>query len=469
MVTNIKLHKQHAKKPKKSSRKGWMTILGVFVGIYIIFAIFLIKSFATSPEAVGNKGQEHMVVNPTHPSHTPDDFKHDDDAKDPLIPQPSDLDPEITDHSTDHDTDDSTDEGTTEPAIPSVTKHRLLKDELYENDKVSLNYNVFTFYYAWYDAPFDSPDGKKHDYMHWNHQILDDHKHICVPPEEIGANVYPSLGLYSSYDEEMTDVHFQMIADSGIGVVVISYWPDITGSESQGSTVSDDLMDMLFRVAQKHSLKVSIHLEPFKGRSLKSMTKVMKHISDRWGKHASIHKIDGRISYFVYDSYLVSKSTWSKLVSTTRGKPHAPYLIGLLVKSTDIQLLTDFDALYSYFAVDGFTYGSTSRHWRGFVERGSQKFIPCVGPGYIDEKIRPWNRRNTRTRSREYYRKMWDAAIASGAEMIAITSFNEWHEGTVIEPALCDKNGYVKCANNDNEVVYLDQTRLHVSRFSSKD
>jgi hypothetical protein len=30
---------------------------------------------------------------------------------------------------------------------------------------------------------------------------------------------------------------------------------------------------------------------------------------------------------------------------------------------------------------------------------------------------------------------MWRAAIASGADQVTITSFNEWHEGTQIEPA----------------------------------
>ena len=30
---------------------------------------------------------------------------------------------------------------------------------------------------------------------------------------------------------------------------------------------------------------------------------------------------------------------------------------------------------------------------------------------------------------------MWRAAIAAHADVVTITSFNEWHEGTQIEPA----------------------------------
>jgi hypothetical protein len=60
--------------------------------------------------------------------------------------------------------------------------------------------------------------------------------------------------------------------------------------------------------------------------------------------------------------------------------------------------------------------------------------LPSVGPGYDarrgsdDPHVKP--RRNGAT-----YDAMWRAAISSGADQVTITSFNEWHEGTQIEPA----------------------------------
>jgi hypothetical protein len=59
---------------------------------------------------------------------------------------------------------------------------------------------------------------------------------------------------------------------------------------------------------------------------------------------------------------------------------------------------------------------------------------PSVGPGYDarrgsgDPTIKP--RRNGAT-----YDHMWRAAIAARADRVTITSYNEWHEGTQIEPA----------------------------------
>ena len=59
-----------------------------------------------------------------------------------------------------------------------------------------------------------------------------------------------------------------------------------------------------------------------------------------------------------------------------------------------------------------------------------------VGPGYNDTLIRPWNDRNTRSRNKgKYYEDMWRRAIRANPHSISVTSYNEWGEGTQIEPA----------------------------------
>lgn len=51
--------------------------------------------------------------------------------------------------------------------------------------------------------------------------------------------------------------------------------------------------------------------------------------------------------------------------------------------------------------------------------------------------MRPWNEANTQERNDgAYYRDYWAHALNTQPEIVSITSFNEWHEGSQIEAAV---------------------------------
>ena len=165
---------------------------------------------------------------------------------------------------------------------------------------------------------------------------------------------------------------------------------------------------------------------------------------------------------YVYDSYVTPAKEWSRVLGPTgplsvRGTAVDAFVVGLLVRRRDINDLkvAHFDGWYSYFATDGFTEGSTTARW-GEIERAARRegkvFVPAVGPGYADMRIRPWNGANQRDREGgEYFRRMWERARALGGDFISVTSYNEWHEGTSIEPAAADKTITVSAANLETE------------------
>ena len=132
-----------------------------------------------------------------------------------------------------------------------------------------------------------------------------------------------------------------------------------------------------------------------------------------------------------------------------------------------------FDGFYTYFATEVFTYGSTPANWPTLAEwaRGSGKlFIPCVGPGYDDTRIRPWNAENTRPREGgAYYDRAFEAAIDAGPDLIGITSFNEWHEGTQIEPAVPKAIDGFRYEDYRPRAAdyYLERTRFWVEQYEA--
>jgi len=127
---------------------------------------------------------------------------------------------------------------------------------------------------------------------------------------------------------------------------------------------------------------------------------------------------------------------------SVRGTTLDGIFLGLIVDRSHLDQLfrCGFDGYYTYFASDLFSYGSTRSNWAFLAARAREMgvlFVPSVGPGYDDVRIRPWNAKNTCDRQHgAYYENGFKAAINSHPDMITITSFNEWHEGTQVEEAV---------------------------------
>ena len=172
-------------------------------------------------------------------------------------------------------------------------------------------------------------------------------------------------------------------------------------------------------------------------------------------------------------------------------------------------LNSGFDGFYTYFAAKKFTDGSTpEKSWNVMAKWSIENnllFVPSVGPGYDDTRIRPWNSKNKKLRDGgKYYKSFWDVimninkqsvkvqSIDNGKseekeekkdgkdgngnskvaiEYVSITSFNEWHEGTQIEESVkkTSKNGfeYSNFEHEGGSDAYMKLTHKFGSEFIS--
>lgn len=172
----------------------------------------------------------------------------------------------------------------------------------------------------------------------------------------------------------------------------------------------------------------------------------------RYGSHSAFYRYKNSMGkslplFYIYDSYLTSPEAWAHLLTqngphSIRNTPYDGVFIALLVEESHTHdiLAAGFDGMYTYFASNGFSFGSSHQNWKAvknFCDTNNLMFIPSVGPGYIDTSIRPWNNHNTRNRvNGKYYETALQAALTVRPEIVSITSFNEWHEGTQIEKAV---------------------------------
>ncbi|KAK2854758.1 hypothetical protein Q7C36_006627 [Tachysurus vachellii] len=348
-----------------------------------------------------------------------------------------------------------------------------------------VSYDVHIFYYSWYGNP--QTDER---YLHWDHILVPhwDPKIAAsyprgrhVPPEDIGSSFYPELGPYSSRDPEVLEYHMEQISTAGAGVVVLSWYP--LGLADDHGEPFEDLVPWILDAALRHNLKVAFHIQAYKGRTNHSLHNNVKYIIDRYGDHGAFYRFrisNGKVLplFYIYDSYLTPTEAWADLLTSTgfhslRGTQYDGFFIALIVdeKHKHDILAGGFDGMYTYFASNGFSYGSSHQNWEGlkaFCDGNNLLFVPCVGPGYIDTSIRPWNNHNTRNRvNGRYYETGLQAALNVRPEIVSITSFNEWHEGTQIERAVPKKTirrVYLDYQPHEPD-LYIELTRTWVEQF----
>ena len=341
----------------------------------------------------------------------------------------------------------------------------------YEGADGRVSRRAHAFYYPWYGNP--QTDGA---YAHWNMtQVVKEGRPVRYPGgDDIAANFYPQLGCYSSDSEADIAAHMRMLRRAGVGVLSTSWW----GIDDY----TDRILPKLLDGAAKYGIKVCFHIEPFRGRNARTTREAIVYLIDKYGSHPAFYRYgegQGRPLFYVYDSYLTPAQEWATTLSpdgaaSIRGTRYDSVVIGLWVKEREEAFMLEggFDGFYTYFATEGFTYGSTPANWPAlarWARDNGKLFIPCVGPGYDDTRIRPWNDANTRLRAGgAYYDREFAAAVDVGPELIAIASFNEWHEGTQIEPAVPKVVGdyrYEDYGPRDAE-YYLYRTRVWIERYT---
>ena len=181
------------------------------------------------------------------------------------------------------------------------------------------------------------------------------------------------------------------------------------------------------------------------------------------------------VIYF-YDAYHSAAADWADLLCpggafSIRGTDDDVVALATVLTPADKALVEDgcFDGFYTYFATDGFTYGSSSRHWAGLAawarDRGLH-FSPSAGPGYNDTRIRPWNGAATRDRRGGAYYEAMLRAATEASTLVSVTSWNEWGEGTQIEPARSPSPAHLDYGPDPD--LYLGLTRAAKARLAAR-
>jgi hypothetical protein len=282
---------------------------------------------------------------------------------------------------------------------------------------------TFIYYYGWYGNP-------AYDFE-WSHWQENDHE----PPWDLASSFYPKLGAYSSRDPAIIDLHMKWIAQMNVDALVFSWW----GRKDPTHKVAEQVLD----AAARYGLKVAFLIEPYSGRSTKRICDDIELLTRTFGEHPAFLRLsrptingpnpDPRGVFFIYDPDFTDPELQTLSDTVHRSK----YDSILLYQSTDATLIerAHADGIFAYEAVLDIMH-----FYKGIQQSVEQKgglFVPCVAPGFNVKRYLDGSSALVKSRKRgDNYDDWWEHAIAADAEFVAILSFNEWHEGTQIEPAI---------------------------------
>ena len=293
---------------------------------------------------------------------------------------------------------------------------------------------VAIFYYPWYGTP--ARDGA---WQHWQ-------QNGNAPPAQIASGWFPARGPYSSSDLTVVRAQMREIASIGVQTVIVSWWG--------AGSVEAARFPAVAQAARRAGLRVAVHVEPFVGRTPESLEQDLIAFAGQ-----------GITDAYVYDSTTSADSDWRALNGRLRG-------MRLFAHSSlpGKALAGGFAGFYTYDVrvYDGSSFPRicASARLHGLI------CAPSVGPGF--DAVRATG--DTRVKSRDNgatYDRMWRAAVKAAADIVTVTSYNEWHEGTQVEQAragagYASYGGAYGLTGRAAQRAYLDRTALWARRYHER-
>jgi Glycosyl hydrolase family 99 len=277
---------------------------------------------------------------------------------------------------------------------------------------------VFAYYYSW-----------------WNRLSWDPSRMSDRPPE-----------LYDSKSESVIRRQIEQAKSAGIDGFFCTWRYSCAKVVSVAEAVG--------------GFSVAFSVDPVGDPTLNSDANIRKNMREMMGymQSPAYLRIDGKPVFVFWNENALpgrasSKAAWQALRDDIDPNREQFWLGG----GVSFGLLDVFDALHFYDitweAASGKAMSSYNRKLGEYnSSRGAAKpFFATVMPGYDDMRYRGGHRKDRS--GGDYYRSGWDNARAYDAQYAVITSWNEWFEGSSIEPS----NAYGE--------QYLDITREKTAQF----
>jgi len=303
----------------------------------------------------------------------------------------------------------------------------------------AFSYRAGAYYYPWHYNDFHGG------------QYLREH---LVPPQ------LPELGEYNDRTEAVINQHLDWSRFAGIDFWVASWW----GPQSREDVT---LLNHILSNPNLNDIKIAVFYETT-GRTnnfeaYNNLGSDITYIAENYFNHPNYLKVNNKPVLFIYLTRVLSdRGTLQSSLTAIRNAASAAgyqiFIVGDQIfgsppsSAGDIALLdaiTNYD-VYGSMGANGYatqasvnSYYSKQADWKALAQGVNVGFIPGTAPGFNDKGVRaghnPLSRKLT---AGQEFGSLFRAMVVEAKKhidgtlgnMLMVTSWNEWHEDTQIEP-----------------------------------